>query len=100
MVFPLHPQIPDNKKPNKSKLNEALHVAAGNGDAESALLLIKAGADVNSIEKGYMGEKWTPLHLAAQEGHREVGKVSVHQFKAEYCFICPSNTSSFKLDSK
>lgn len=43
----------------------ALHVAAAAGDAESAELLLDAGADVGSCTNDGM----TPLHLTCQYGH-------------------------------
>ena len=45
----------------------ALHSAAADaGDRESALALIRAGADVNAKQR----HGWTPLHAAAQSGDR------------------------------
>lgn len=45
-----------------------LHYAAWQGKADSVLLLLRAGASVNSTSNdGQM-----PLHLSAQYGHHEV----------------------------
>jgi len=44
-----------------------LHFLAFAGDKESALLLIKQGADVNAKDK----EGKTPLHIAAERGNRD-----------------------------
>lgn len=45
-----------------------LHYAAWQGKADSALLLLRAGAAVNSPSN----DGQIPLHLSAQYGHYEV----------------------------
>lgn len=49
-----------------------LHYAAWQGKADSVLLLLRAGASVNSVSH----DGQIPLHLSAQYGHYEV--VSKH----------------------
>lgn len=49
-----------------------LHYAAWQGKADSVLLLLRAGASVNSVSH----DGQIPLHLSAQYGHYEV--VSTH----------------------
>lgn len=51
-----------------------LHYAAWQGKADSALLLLRAGASVNSVSHdGQM-----PLHLSAQYGHYKVVSTPVN----------------------
>lgn len=51
-----------------------LHYAAWQGKADSALLLLRAGASVNSLSHdGQM-----PLHLSAQYGHYKVVSTPVN----------------------
>jgi len=53
--------------------NEALWVAAESGDVEGVKAAFCPGADVNrDISSAKLG--WTPLHLAALNGHVEVAK--------------------------
>src|SRR4029077_2716935 len=51
----------------------ALHLAAFFGKAESARLLLDAGAEVNAISDNEM--RVEPLHSAAAGGHRDVCRV-------------------------
>lgn len=51
-----------------------LHYAAWQGKLESVLLLLRAGASVNSIST----DGQIPLHLSAQYGHYEVVSVHTH----------------------
>ncbi|CAF87300.1 unnamed protein product, partial [Tetraodon nigroviridis] len=45
-----------------------LHYAAWQGKADSALLLLRAGASVNALSH----DEQMPLHLSAQYGHYKV----------------------------
>lgn len=54
---------------------QPLHLAAENGHAEIAKMLIEAGADVDA-GRGYSGKTGvTSLHLAVTRGHRDVVNV-------------------------
>jgi len=47
-----------------------LHASVLGGHIKVAQLLVMRGADVHALS----ADKWTPLHLASQEGHLDVGK--------------------------
>lgn len=47
----------------------ALHTAAAIGHDELALMLLKAGANVDAIGRSTAGEVFTPLYLASEAGH-------------------------------
>ena len=51
-----------------------LHYAAWQGKADSVLLLLRAGASVNSPSN----DGQIPLHLSAQYGHYEVVSTHTH----------------------
>ncbi|KAI4518781.1 ankyrin, partial [Schizophyllum commune Loenen D] len=53
-----------------------LHHAACNGQLEAAALLIERGANINARERL---DKRTPLHLAAEHGHRDLTKFLLDQ---------------------
>lgn len=53
-----------------------LHFAAENGHPEIVLALVRAGANVNVFEWGFLGVyRETPLHKAANEGHIECARI-------------------------
>jgi ankyrin repeat protein len=58
-----------------------LHIAANNGHAEIAALLVNAGADIEAGAQGYPDNRYfdaTPLIVAAQQGHSKVAEVLIH----------------------
>jgi TolB-like protein/ankyrin repeat protein/class 3 adenylate cyclase len=58
-----------------------LHIAANNGHAEIAALLVNAGADIEAGAQGYPDNRVfnaTPLIVAAQQGHSKVAEVLIH----------------------
>ena len=58
-----------------------LHIAANNGHAEIAALLVSAGADIEAGAQGYPDNRVfdaTPLIVAAQQGHSKVAEVLIH----------------------
>ena len=59
---------PDLVSSKDDKGATPLHLAALNGRAEAAALLLAGGADVNAGDK----EGTTPLHFAAGNGHKDV----------------------------
>lgn len=56
-----------------------MYTAAYLGDVPTVVFLCSAGADPN----GKNDEGWRPLHAASANGHLEVCKVLVNDFKAE-----------------
>ncbi|KAL3860419.1 hypothetical protein ACJMK2_010543 [Sinanodonta woodiana] len=69
-----------NKRPALAKLrvNTALHFAAKHGKADVVKMIAsKSGVNVNQ-KTGY-----TPLHLAAMQGHEEIIELLVHTYKAD-----------------
>lgn len=70
-----------------------LHYAAWQGKSESVLLLLRAGASVNSSSlDGHI-----PLHLAAQYGHQQVVSLVVPQappLLATHCDSAPTEVQS------
>ena len=54
----------------------SLHNAVINNDIESVRTLIRSGANVNAVDDEWMGGNgtlgWSPLHLAAYRGHRDI----------------------------
>ena len=58
-----------------------LHIAANNGHAEIAALLVSAGADIEAGAKGYPDNRVfdaTPLIVAAQQGHSKVAEALIY----------------------
>jgi len=58
-----------------------LHIAASNGQAEIAALLVNAGADIEAGAQGYPDNRVfdaTPLIVAAQRGHSKIAEVLIH----------------------
>ncbi|XP_029470390.1 ankyrin repeat domain-containing protein SOWAHB-like isoform X1 [Rhinatrema bivittatum] len=56
----------------------ALHWAAKHGKMDMTVLLVKAGADVNTRAGGY-----TPLHIAALHGHRQIMELLILDYGAK-----------------
>src|SRR4051812_2814452 len=48
----------------------ALHCAAEMGQLNIVIYLVDRGANTNALNN----DKWTPLHMAAVNGHLDVGK--------------------------
>nr|XP_033819349.1 ankyrin repeat domain-containing protein SOWAHC-like isoform X4 [Geotrypetes seraphini] len=57
----------------------ALHWAAKHGKRDMAILLVKAGADVNIRADG----GYTPLHIAALHGHRDIMELLILHYGAK-----------------
>jgi len=71
MFVPLKPtsQIPGNYIEQSNKTGKrALHEAAQNNQVEVTRLLLKNGANVNSLKQG----DWTPLMLATEKKNIEI----------------------------
>lgn len=54
--------------PPKTK-HASIHASVKNGDVESLIAMVKAGASINEVEQE---NKFTPLHWAAHSGTLEV----------------------------
>jgi len=61
--------------------NSPLHYACKYNRISVAILLARAGADVNA--KNNIG--WTPLHTAASEGHSKLLQQLVAQSEIDVC---------------
>lgn len=61
-----------------------LHYAAWQGKSDSVLLLLRAGASVNSPSL----DGQIPLHLSAQYGHYEVVSADTHRDHCVATKIC------------
>ncbi|KAI9536390.1 hypothetical protein NQZ68_033649 [Dissostichus eleginoides] len=90
--------VKDDEHAEKSKIFEfsscmrPLHYAAWQGKADSVLLLLRAGASVNSpSHDGQM-----PLHLSAQYGHYEVSEMLL-QHQANPCLLNKAQKSPLDL---
>ncbi|CAK4031722.1 hexaprenyl pyrophosphate synthase, mitochondrial [Lecanosticta acicola] len=62
----------------QDKSNTSLHLAATHGSTDIASYLIASGHDAQEISRN--SEHDTPLMLAAQNGHHEVGTLLAHAF--------------------
>ena len=62
----------------EDKSNTNLHLAASHGFTEIALYLIRAGHE--NVEVSRNANHDTPLMLAAQKGHVEVGRLLAQEF--------------------
>lgn len=72
-----HPKVIANPD-FEDKSNTSLHLAAANGFADIVNLLFEAGHDTNEISRN--ADHNTPLMLAAQNGHYEVGTVLANRY--------------------
>lgn len=76
----------------EDKSNTSLHLTASHGFVEIAQHLISAGHDTDEISRNV--DQDTPLMLAAQNGHVEVGRLLVREFPA-----CINYTNKLGLDA-
>ena len=81
------------QNPNfEDKSNTSLHLAATNGFVEIAEVLVQAGHDAHEISRN--ADNDTPLMLAAQKGHFEVGRLLMKEFPQ-----CIPYTNNVGLDA-
>jgi len=62
----------DVRKATKNSQTTALHLEASNGHLQNVKDLLKNGAEVNAEARYDFKEKYTPIILAAKEGHKDV----------------------------